>query len=358
MEILQPKNPEELAKLFKSIDSKSLKLDTSMNTGIVAIDHESLTVTVRTGTTWRELRQALRDDMGGRRYEPCIYPRDDLISLEEWLQADGMNIAGFKFGLTGRSLYDIEIVTFQGELLNLGFKTTVYSSLGYVLKRIFLGSNYTLGVTTECIMQIRRIPELQAGIKIDLTPDIDIKEILTKVNLKTLRPTLVFVTQNVNQQLVLYFLFDGMRRVVNAQLNVLNTIISGYPGLMKSEVSYDQILARLYEKGSENLVFYLISPEKFKELLDTFSQISKAYILNPNTILVAFDLNKLNVPEASINSKVLELKGKKAYINPLNSEELVMFGDERTPELIQKIRTAFDLGASSEVPVKKSKGYE
>ena len=100
----------------------------------------------------------------------------------------------------------------------------------------------------------------------------------------------------------------------------------------------------------------MIAPSKFEEFLAIFMPIIKAYVLNQNTILVAVNLNNVGMDEATANSRVFEHGGKKAYIKPTNIEELKMFGDEITPELIQRVRKAFDPdGALTEVPKKVKK---
>ncbi|NVM28743.1 MAG: FAD-binding oxidoreductase [Candidatus Helarchaeota archaeon] len=337
MEILQPKNAQELAKLIKWLDSDPSQIDFSENKGISSIDKGNLTITLKTGTTWRELISYLK----AINYEPCIYPKKESITLEEWLQTDGINLAGFKFGLTGRSLYDVEMVTYQGEITNLGFKTTLYDALGYELKRIFLGSQFILGISTECTMQIRKVPETKLALKLTLTPTFNIKELLEKFNRKSLRPTLIFFTQT-DQVLILYILLDGAIKIVAAESSVISSVLSGYAGFAYDEVTENELLGNLYEPDGAALTYYLIAPEKLGELIQAFQLISKAYIINQNTIMVGLDLNKLNIPESAINSKILELRGKKVYIHPLNTEELMMFGEKSTPELIQKIRKSFD----------------
>lgn len=333
MEILQPKNAKELAKMVKNLDFEKIKLDSSANKGITNLDKDNLTVAVRTGTTWSELDDFLKN----HNYESCIYPKDTSVSIDEWIQTDGINLAGFKFGPTGRSLYDIEIVTYQGDLLNLGFKTTLFDALGYELKRLFLNSHNTLGITTECILQIRRRPETKIAIKIDLTPEINLKDIIAQINRKSLFPTLIFLTKSSNQS-SLYILFDGERTIANAQVNVLK---SALPNISVYDINPDEFLAILHEKTEGSIEFYLIAPSKFKALTEAFQSIPRAIVINQNTVLVAIDLSASNTSGVEANSKILDLSGKKAFIDPSNVDELRKFGDPLTPELIDKIRRAF-----------------
>ncbi len=348
MEIIQPRNTQDLAGLMKLIDPRTVKFDLSGNKGISKLDKDNLTVTVKTGSTWREIFSSLKE----LQYEPCIHPKSLDIPLEDWIQTDGINLAGFKFGPTGRSLYDIEIVTYQGNILNLGFKTTLYDALGYELKRIFLGSQNSLGITTECIMQIRPLPELKKFIKISLPSQFNIKDLILKINKKSLIPTLMFSDQDTNQQFSLYLLFDGITKLVESQLATLKNILSELPGLSLTEISVDDFSSTLYKTKIANEFFYLISPEQFAPLTEAFKSYSKAYFIDRSTILVAIDLKQMGISEENANKTVFGLKGKKAYINPLNQEELLLFGDKLTFDLIQKIRTAFN---SNEIQKRSTK---
>lgn len=338
MEIIQPRNAEDLAGLIKLIDPQTVKFDLSANKGITLIDKDNLTVTVKTGSTWRELISSLKES----RYEPCIYPKTLDITLEEWIQTDGLNLAGIKFGPTGRSLYDIEIVTYQGKILNLGFKTTLYDALGYELKRIFLGSQKTLGITTECIMQIRPLPEFKKFVKIPLPSQFNIKDLMIKINKKSLVPTLMFLDPDTGQQSNLYLVFDGISKLVESQLTTLKAILSELPNLSLIEISESDFSSILYKAKIAECVFYFISSEQFGPLIEAFKSYSKAYVIDRATLLIAVDLKQLGIPEETANKTVLGLKGKKAYINPVNQDELLLFGDKLTFDLIQKIRTAFN----------------
>lgn len=337
METLKPKSSQELSRFIKYTDLESFKIDMSENIGIINIDKESLTITLKTGTTWNQLFSHLKKSG----YETCIYPKNDKLTLEEWLQTDGLNLAGFKFGPTGRSLYDIEIVTYDGNILNTGFKTTSYDALGYELKRIFLGSQRTLGLSTECTLQIRPKPEDQKAIKLRFSPETNFKDVIDKINKKSLIPTLMFLTQNEIQTLTLYALFDGFKRVIDAQLQVMNTIASELPDVVIAETNSAEFFSIFPEKNF-SATCYSITPEKLGEFSNHFKYLSRAYIINENTIMVSIDLNQLNMTESEANSKILELNGKKNYIDPLNTDELIKFGEEFTPSLIEKIRRSFD----------------
>ncbi len=327
----------------------TIRVDLSQLEGVTAIDKDSLTVTVKSGTTWRDLNQHLKD----LKYESCIIPKNDAKTLEDWLQNDGINIAGFKFGPTGRALYDIEIVTFQGDITNLGYKTTLYDALGYELKRFFLGSQNTLGISTEAIIQIRPVPETKRGIKLILAPEFDLTNFLKEVNKKTLIPTLMVFLQDENRQLNLYMLIGGASEIVAAQVSVLKAILEQLANHVYNEISADELLSVLYKDDDTHLVYYLISPAKFSEFLRMFNNFTKAYQIDRNSILVGLDLSKLGMSERDANAKVLSLKGNKAYINPLNEEELVMFGEDFTPELVNRVRLAFNPKAAKQYKGKK-----
>ena len=63
-----------------------------------------------------------------------------------------------KYGTMRDNILGMEIITPNGELINIGNKAKKSSS-GYDLKNIFIGSEGTLGIVTEIILKLNCIPE-------------------------------------------------------------------------------------------------------------------------------------------------------------------------------------------------------
>lgn len=122
---------------------------------LLEIDTHNLTVTVEPGIITNVINQAL---------EPhglffAGYP----MSLQRCMI--GGNVAtnagggkAIKYGVTGRYVLGMDVVTPTGELLQLGGKL-VKNVTGYDLKHLFIGSEGTLGIITKLTIQLSPIPK-------------------------------------------------------------------------------------------------------------------------------------------------------------------------------------------------------
>ncbi len=208
--------------------------------------------------------------------------------------------------------------------------------MGYELKRIFLGSQKNLGISTECIMQIRKKPENSKAVKIKIKLD-NIFGFLSKLNKKSLRPTLVYLSKNEESTISAHFLLDGATKIVNTQVEIIKSI-SENPSV---DISSEEFFKQFYN-NSENPKSYIVPISKIDKLLTIFNVFEKIFVIDENTILITFNSDKLPTSESEINKNILELNGKKANIHPLNKEELELFGDKKTAEIIQKIISSFN----------------
>ncbi|MGD1833678.1 MAG: FAD-binding oxidoreductase [Sphaerochaetaceae bacterium] len=122
---------------------------------IIEIDKENLTVTSEAGIITNDLNEHLKQE--GLFF--AGYP----MSLETCFL--GGNIAenagggrAVKYGVTGRYVLALEVVTPQGEILQLGGKVTKDVS-GYDLKQLYIGSEGTLGIITRATIKLLGLPE-------------------------------------------------------------------------------------------------------------------------------------------------------------------------------------------------------
>lgn len=125
---------------------------------IIEVDEENLTVTAEAGIITNELNEQLKD----RGIFFAGYP----MSLESCFL--GGNIAenagggkAIKYGVTSRYVMGMEVVTPQGEILNLGGKVTKDVS-AYDLKQLYIGSEGTLGIITQATIKLIGIPKVAA----------------------------------------------------------------------------------------------------------------------------------------------------------------------------------------------------
>ncbi len=122
---------------------------------ILEIDRENLTVTVQPGLVTNEINDAL--SQYGLFY--AGYP----MSLETCYV--GGNVAenagggkAVKYGVTGRYVLGLELVTPTGEIVRLGGKL-VKDVTGYNLLQLMVGSEGTLGVFTEITLKLMPLPK-------------------------------------------------------------------------------------------------------------------------------------------------------------------------------------------------------
>jgi len=127
---------------------------------IIEIDEANLTVTAEAGIVTNELNEHLKD----RGLFFAGYP----MSLET-CQLGG-NIAenagggkAIKYGVTGRYVLSLKVVTPQGEIVTLGGKVSKDVS-GYDLKQIYIGSEGTLGIITEATIRLLGLPKVASDL--------------------------------------------------------------------------------------------------------------------------------------------------------------------------------------------------
>jgi glycolate oxidase len=121
---------------------------------VLEIDKENLTVTCEAGIITNDLNEQLKRE--GLFF--AGYP----MSLETCFL--GGNIAenagggrAVKYGVTGRYVLALQVVTPQGEILELGGKVTKDVS-GYDLKQLYIGSEGTLGIITQATIKLLGLP--------------------------------------------------------------------------------------------------------------------------------------------------------------------------------------------------------
>jgi len=127
---------------------------------VLEIDEANLTVTAEAGIVTNELNEQLKS----RGLFFAGYP----MSLETCFL--GGNIAenagggkAVKYGVTGRYILGLEVVTPQGDIVELGGKVTKDVS-GYDLKQLYIGSEGTLGIITKATIKLLGVPKVASNL--------------------------------------------------------------------------------------------------------------------------------------------------------------------------------------------------
>jgi glycolate oxidase len=120
----------------------------------VEIDPVGMTATVGPGLLNAEVKAAARE-------HGLWYPPDpssfEICSIGGNLATNAGGLCCVKYGVTTDYVLGIEVVLADGRALRLGGRT-IKDVAGYDLKRLFVGSEGTLGVITEATLRLRPLP--------------------------------------------------------------------------------------------------------------------------------------------------------------------------------------------------------
>jgi glycolate oxidase len=118
------------------------------------IDSDALVAVVGPGLLNGELKRAARE-------HGLWYPPDpssfEFCSLGGNLATNAGGLCCVKYGVTTDYVLGAEVVLADGSLLRLGGRT-IKDVAGYDLKRLFVGSEGTLGVITEAVLRLKPLP--------------------------------------------------------------------------------------------------------------------------------------------------------------------------------------------------------
>ena len=122
---------------------------------VIEIDRRNMTITCQPGVVTNEINELIRDD--GLFY--AGYP----MSLETcYIGGNVAENAGggkaVKYGVTGRYVLGLELVTPTGQIVKLGGKL-VKDVTGYNLIALMVGSEGTLGIFTEITLKLMPLPK-------------------------------------------------------------------------------------------------------------------------------------------------------------------------------------------------------
>ena len=120
----------------------------------IEIDPQAMVAVVQPGLLNAEVKAAAREH--GLWYPPdpsCF----EICSIGGNLATNAGGLCCVKYGVTTDYVLGIEVVLADGRALRLGGRT-IKDVAGYDLKRLFIGSEGTLGVITEATLRLRPLP--------------------------------------------------------------------------------------------------------------------------------------------------------------------------------------------------------
>lgn len=120
----------------------------------ITVDSAAMTATVQPGLLNAEVKAEARR-------HGLWYPPDpssfEICSIGGNLATNAGGLCCVKYGVTTDYVLGLEVVLADGRALHLGGRT-IKDVAGYDLKRLFVGSEGTLGVITEAILRLRPLP--------------------------------------------------------------------------------------------------------------------------------------------------------------------------------------------------------
>jgi glycolate oxidase len=150
----------------------------------VRIDPAAMTATVQPGLLNAELKAAARS-------EGLWYPPDpssfEICSIGGNLATNAGGLCCVKYGVTTDYVLGLEVVLADGRVVRLGGRT-VKDVAGYDLKRLFVGSEGTLGVITEATLRLRPRPPVPTTIAATFAEVVDAGRAVTAIA-ASLRPS-------------------------------------------------------------------------------------------------------------------------------------------------------------------------
>ncbi len=150
-------------------------LETTKMNKILALDRDTLTVTVQPGVLLMELAAFAEEN--DFLYPPDPGEKSATIGGNISTNAGGMRAV--KYGVTRDYVRSLTVVMPNGEILKLG-ATVAKNSSGYSLKDLVIGSEGTLAIITEAVLKLIPLPKCSVSL---LVPFPDMKRAIEAVPL-------------------------------------------------------------------------------------------------------------------------------------------------------------------------------
>jgi len=141
------------------LSGNELILDFHLMNHILELDEETMTLTVEPGVLLGDLQEYT--ESRGYFYPPDPASKHSSIGGNVATNAGGNRAV--KYGTTREYVRELTVVLVSGEVLTLG-SLNVKSSSGYDLKDLFIGSEGTLGITTQIKLKLLPLPAFRKSL--------------------------------------------------------------------------------------------------------------------------------------------------------------------------------------------------
>lgn len=153
---------------------------------IISIDDVSMTVRVEAGMLGKPYEDALNQrGLTGGHFPQSLYS----ASVAGWIAHRGAGTFSTKYGKVDDLVKGMTVVLPDGSVLDT--RTLPASAAGFDLNRIFMGTEGTLGIITEAVLQVYPLPEKRVHRSYAVSNMSDGMEIIRRIVTRGYRPAVV-----------------------------------------------------------------------------------------------------------------------------------------------------------------------
>ncbi|HIU64495.1 MAG TPA: FAD-binding oxidoreductase [Candidatus Avacidaminococcus intestinavium] len=208
---------------------------------ILEINAEAMYATVEPGVRTDDLQKAVNEIDLFYAGDPCS---GDSCFIGGNIATNAGGNKAVKYGTTRHQVYEIEVVSPKGEILNLGARLNKMTT-GYSLEQLIMGSEGTLGIITKATVKLLPNPKYMVDL-LAVFPTVDAAiSIVNKVIKAGITPTCVEFMDNITIKSVERYLNESLPDSANG-----NYIIIQVEGT--SEDDLDEKMVLLDELCTEN----------------------------------------------------------------------------------------------------------
>lgn len=158
--------------------SKGIVLDLSRMTDILNLWPEDLQVEVQPGIIYDHLNERLKRE--GLFFPPSPGGSGDIATIGGMVSTNASGIYSVKYGGTRDYVLALEVVTGEGQVLQLGSRAVKRSS-GYNLVDLVAGSEGTLAVVTRITLKLEGLPEGRQRFAWSFKSDVDAARAVSEI---------------------------------------------------------------------------------------------------------------------------------------------------------------------------------
>lgn len=251
--------------------------------GVLEHSPENLTVTVKSGTNFKELQSFLKEHAQQIPLDPKL---PENATIGGVIAANDSGPKRFSYGSARDCVLGLKMIYPDGSILRFGGKV-VKNVAGYDMRKLFIGSMGTLGVISEITLHLRPIPKDESVVFLEFHHDDEeaIRSVVVELLDTKLEPTtLELFTPHLSEKL----------------LNKKNyTFVISFEGVSKAIQYEEKFVKKLI--GGKNITMTVYKGEELQKFWNQF------YSLRPNASITQDVKNEETTAVLKIGVKNLDI---------------------------------------------------